>query len=216
MSFFKFLQGVGDKLGILETVSNLGTEPNVRIQTRVVTLQELTMEIKSGEVRALADSTAEFEVPFDAIFQTAGLSTNPQDWTVDRLKQLIATEPFQNKSQEEARRLVLDRLNAEGVPAEKVVRDAIARDQALDSFEAYARKRMQERAEACKRKQLEIELQIKNLHQEKADLEEKLKADEGKWHEWKKRKRACERDLASTASYIVDHPVITTDDDDAG
>ncbi len=213
MSFFKFLEGVGDRLGILETGSNPGATPHVRIQTRVVTLKELMIEIKSGEVRALADSPAELTVPFETIFETAGISSDPKEWTIDRLKQLIASELFQNKSREEVRRAVLDLLNAEGVPVEKVVKDAIARDQALDSFETHARKKMQERVDACKRRLLEIESQIKDFQQERAGLEERLKADEERWREWKKQKRACERELASAASYIVDHPVITTDDD---
>jgi hypothetical protein len=60
---------------------------------------------------------------------------------------------------------------------------------------------------------LEIESQVKHLQEEKSRLEEKLKADEVKWREWKENKRACERELASAVSYIIDHPVITEDDD---
>jgi hypothetical protein len=216
MSFFKFLQGVGDRLGILETVPDPDALPTVRIQTRVVTLRELTSEIRSSELSILADSPAELAVPFEKIFETAGISSDPGDWTIDRLKQLVATEPFKNKPLEEVRRSVLDRLNAEGVPAERIVKDAMARDQALDAFEASVREKMQERVAACRRTLLEIESQIRSLNEEKAELEEKLRADEEKWREWKRNKRACERELASAASYIVDHPVITTENDDAG
>ena len=41
-----------------------------------------------------------------------------------------------------------------------------------------------------------------------------MKADEEKWREWKKHKRARERELASMVGYIVDHPVITSDEED--
>jgi hypothetical protein len=51
------------------------------------------------------------------------------------------------------------------------------------------------------------------LEAERGTLEESLKAEEDKWREWKKKKRANERELASLASYIVDRPVITMDEE---
>ena len=212
MSIFKFLQGVGDKLGILETAP--GSTVPQRIQTRIVTLQELTIEIKSAEVQALAVSPVELAIPFEKIFETAGISSNPEEWTIDRLKQVVSSESFKDKPLEEVRKSVLGMLKAEGVPAEKIVKDAMARDHALDSFEAGMGEKMLDRANACKQRLLEIETQIKDLREESARLEEKLKTDEEQWREWRKNKRARERELASIASYIVDHPVITTDDED--
>jgi hypothetical protein len=214
MSIFKFLQGIGDRLGILEMTSG-GTVPQ-RIQTRIVTLRELTIEIRSAEVQALADSPVELEIPFEKIFDTAGISSDPQNWTIDRLKQVVSSEAFKNKPLEEARKSVLDMLKAEGVAAEEIVKDAIARDHALDSFEACMSEKMQDRTDACKKKLAEIEAQIKDLQEASARLEEKLKTDEERWREWRKSKRARERELASIASYIVDHPAITTDDEDTG
>jgi len=213
MSFVKFLQGVGDRLGILEAVSNPGDAAPVRIQTRIVTLRELTSEIDPGQVRALADSPAELAIPFDKIFETAGISSNPKDWTIERLRQVVASESLKNKPREEVQKSILNLLKAEGVPAESIVKDAMARDQALDSFEDFAREKVRERTDTCKRRLLEIETRIGDLQEERASLEARLKTDEEKWREWKKRKRAIEHDLASAASYIVDHPVITEGDD---
>jgi hypothetical protein len=213
MSFVKFLQGIGDRLGILETISVSSPTEAVRIQTRIVTLQELAGEIRSGEVCALADSPAELGISFDEIFKTAGIASNPEDWTIDRLKRLIAGAPFKNLAHEEIQKKVLDLLSSEGVSAEVIVKDAMARDQALDSFEACVSEKMRERREAYKKRSLEIELQINDLQAERARLGEQMERDEAAWREWKKLKRAHERELASLASYIIDHPVITTDDD---
>ncbi len=212
MSIFKFLQGVGDKLGILETAPG-GTVPQ-RIQTRIVTIQELTIEIKSAEVQALAGSPVELAIPFEKIFETAGIPSDPEEWTIDRLKQVVSSESFKDKPLEEIRKSVLGMLKAEGVPAEKIVKDAMARDHALDSFEASMSQKMLERTNTFKKRLLEIESQINDLREESAHLNENLKADEEQWREWRKSKRARERELASIASYIVDHPVITTDDED--
>jgi hypothetical protein len=215
MSFVEFLQGIGDRLGILEAVSSADAGQEIIIRTRIVTLQELASEIKCEEVHALADSPAELSIPFEKIYETAGISSNPKDWTIERLRQWIASEPFKNNAREEIQKAILNHLSSDGVPIETIVKDAIARDQALDSFEACIKEKMKHRRELCGRKMSEIEAQIKALQEQSLRLADKLEDDEKKWLEWRKQKRARERDLASVASYIVDHPIITTDDENA-
>jgi len=215
MSFLKFLEGIGGRLGILEAVSGGGSPQETRISTRMVTLEELASEIKSQEVHALAQSSAELSIPFERIYETAGISLNPEDWTIERLHQLIASEPFKNMAREEAQKAILNRLSADGAPIEKIIADAMARDRALDSFEASMSGKMRDRRELCRRNMSEIEARIKDLQKESLYMADKLKDDEQKWLEWKKQKRMRERDLASAASYIVDHPVITEDAENA-
>jgi hypothetical protein len=213
MTFFKLLQGIGDRLGILETTSNPESAPVSRIQTRSVSLRELASEIRSIEVRDLADGPAELMIPFEKIFEAAGISSKPENWTIDRLKGVVENESFKQKPREEVQRRVLELLASEGVSTEMLIKDAIARDQALDSFQSRADEKMHERRQSCKNRLLEIEQQIKDLEAERGTLEESLKAEEDKWREWKKKKRANERELASLASYIVDRPVITMDEE---
>lgn len=213
MTFFKLLQGIGDRLGILETTSNPESAPVSRIQTRSVSLRELASEIRSIEVRDLADGPAELMIPFEKIFEAAGISSKPENWTIDRLKGVVENESCKQKPREEVQRRVLELLASEGVSTEMLIKDAMARDQALDSFQSRADEKMHERRQSCKNRLLEIEQQIKDLEAERGTLEESLKAEEDKWREWKKKKRANERELASLASYIVDHPVITMDEE---
>jgi len=214
MSFVKFLQGIGDRLGILETVEGPGSPQAARIQTRSVSLRELASEIKTGEIRTLADSPAELSVPFDKIYETAGIPSNPQDWTIERLKQFLSSESMRNRSREEVQKTVLELLKSEGVPAEKIVKDAMARDQAMDSYEDFVREKMQARREMRKEKLLEIDCRIRDLQEESKTLGIALEADEEKWREWKTHKRARERELATLVGFIVDHDVITLDDKD--
>jgi hypothetical protein len=214
MSFIKLLQGIGDRLGILESVSPSESGPAKRIQTRTVSLRELESEIRSGEVRALADSPSELSIPFAEIFGAAGISSKPEDWTIERLMQVIASETGKQKPRDAVQKFVLDLLNSNGVSAEILIRDAIARDQALDAFEIRVNERMRERSLACRKRIVEIEAQVKSLREEASRIESDLRADEEKWHEWRRLKRSHERELASAASYIIDHPVITTDDEE--
>jgi hypothetical protein len=214
MSFVKFLQGIGDRLGILERVEVPGTPPTARIQTRSISLRELASAIKSDEIRTLADSPTELSVPFEKIYETAGISSNPQDWTIERLKQVLSGESLKNKPREEVQKSVLDLLNSEGVPVEKIVKDAVARDQALDSFETFVREKMQIRMETCKNRKMELESRIRDLQEENRALEKALKADEEKWREWRMQKRAREQELATLVGCVVDHIVITLDNED--
>jgi hypothetical protein len=215
MSIAKFLQEIGDRLGILESVSNPGATPPRRIQTRTVTIKELAGEIKSGEVHDLAASLEDSAIPFERIYEAAGISTKAGDWTINRLGQLIADEHSKKKSREEIQVAVLDALRSEGVPVETIVKDAIARDQALDSFEASAGDRIKDQVDTCKKWLLEIDTKIRNLQEESSALQEKMRANQERWRDWKKRKRESEREMASALGYIIDQPIVTTDDEGA-
>lgn len=214
MSFIEFLQGIGDKLGILETVKVPGATPQTRIQTRSVSLRELAIEIRAGEIRALADSPEELTVPAEKVFEAAGICLTPVSRTINKIKEIIESDACRGKPREAVQKAVLECLASEGIPAEILIKDAIARDQALDSFESRLQERMQNRRQSCRNRSLEIEQQIKSLQSEQASLEADLNTDEVRWHEWMKLKRAYERELATLAGYIVDHPVITTDSED--
>jgi hypothetical protein len=213
MSFFKFLQGIGGRLGVLEAVACPETKTEIRIQTRMVTLKELECEIESQAVCMLAKSPEELSMPFESIFKTAGVSSKPEDWTIERLRQMIASEPLAGKPREELQEILLRQLLAEGVLIENIIKDAVARDHALDSFEACMSGKMNDLRDWCNDQLAEIEKHIQDLQQKRQQLEDQMAKDEQAWKEWRKRKHECERGMASAASYIVDRPVITTDDE---
>lgn len=212
MGFLKFLRGIGDRIGILETVCEPGQERVTVIRTRTVTLRELEVEVRSPEVRALAESPSEIAVPMEKIFETAGIAPNPRGWSVDKLIELTQSEAVRGKPKEEARRAVLEAISAAGVAAEDIVKDAMARDRALDAFEESGALKLREHAAAGERKLREIEARIEALRDESARLREKLKEDEKAWNEWRRGKRAYEKEMAAAVSYVVDKPSITTDE----
>lgn len=213
MGFFRFIRVIGDRIGILETVCKPGSKNVTVIRTRTVTLSELEVEVRSPEVRALAESPSEVAVPLEKIFETAGIAPNPLGWSVDKLKELIQSEPFKGKPKGEIQKSVLEAMNSAGVTAGDIVKDAVARDRALDAYEESGGNRIRERVAACKKRQEEIESGIEKLHRESAALKETMQAEEQRWQEWRRKKRAYEKDLAATIGYIVDKPSITTDDD---
>lgn len=213
MSLLELLQGLGGRLGILEMTGEPSSPATMKMQTRSVTLAELTSEVRSKEIRALAELPAELAVPFDKIIEAAGIKPQANGWNIERLRQLLHTDAFKGKDHDEVQRAVLNVLHTGNVDVQALVKDAMARDQALDSYEAAVRNKMDERIAAHQRKIGEIQSRIAVLQGELASEKDKTEVDEAKWREWKKLKRAQEQDLARTISYLIDKQVVSIDEE---
>jgi hypothetical protein len=214
MRLVELLESLGDKLGILEKAERNAAHTAWKIQTRTVTLAELTSEIRAKEVQALADLPAELSVPFEKIMEAAGITPGPGGWTIERLRELLLTDDVKKLSREEAQKRILGVLASEKVSAEDLVKDAISRDRAMDAFEKTARRKMEDRLAARERQIAEADAKIKEIERERARPLEQLSSDRERWREWRSRKRGQERDLAWCVGYLIDHQVITTDDND--
>jgi hypothetical protein len=213
MGMMELLQTLGDKLGILEVARGQTTQSPAKIRTRTVTLAELTTVIRSEEVKALADQPAELTLPFDNIFEKAGLKIGTAVWTVEKLRQVLQSEEFSGLEREALQKRILEDLRAANVSAEDIVKDAIARDKVLDSFESYARKKMEDRRAAQERKISELEEKVRQLQGELSQVQEKRKTDEQTWGDWRRKKKANEQDMAWAIGFLIDHPVITITDE---
>ena len=207
------IQSVGGRLGIIEKpeAGKAAAQP-AKIQTRSVTLEQLKTEIRAEEVRALAEAPAELTVPFEKIYETAGLPKLSSGWSIDRLRQLLEMESFKGQPREAMQSRILETLSKDRVDAEDLVKDAVARDQALDAFEKFAERKMRDRLALHERELSEVEAKIAELHKESSRLRQLAEADGRSWGDWLKRKRAHERELARVVSHLVDRPVITTDE----
>src|SRR4030095_11575481 len=105
MNLLGMLRKLGDRLGIIEVSPELPpSAAPVKIQTRTVTLSELTMTIQVTNVRSLAESPAELLISFEDVFKTAGIVTPPGGWTIERLCELLNTETFRKLDRSAAQR----------------------------------------------------------------------------------------------------------------
>ena len=96
-------------------------------------------------------------------------------------------------------RLQIGRRLQGKVDAADLIKDAVARDQALDAYQDFmARKR---------------EPRIRALEDQRKRLEQEIAAEEESWREWRRRKRAREHEMAHAVGYLIDGPVITTDEE---
>jgi hypothetical protein len=135
VSLLEKLRDVGSKLRIFEAHPAATASKPAKIKTRSLTLAELTTEIRSEEVRALAELPAELSVSFEKIYEAAGIRPPAHGWDARRLAAAAQTDAIRKQERALAQRSLLGLLAAEKVPVEELVREVIARDQALDAFE---------------------------------------------------------------------------------
>jgi len=196
MYLIDMLRKLGDRLGIIEMApASAKLQGPVKIQTRTVTLTELITSIRVTELRELAGMPSELSVPFEEVFRAAGIPGSPQSWTIERLEEFLKGDAIRKLGREQAQHETLRMLAEGGVDSSDIVRDAVARDQALDAFEDSITAKRREWLEA---KRLEIR-----------QVEEEIASEEKAWSEWKKRKRQREKDMAQAVSYLIDKPVIS-------
>jgi hypothetical protein len=205
MGLLDQLRAVSEKIGLLEARSPSKSAKPAKIQTRSVTLAELTTEVRSEEIRALAELPAELSVDFDRVFDAAGIKSAPGAWNAERLKQVLRTDAIKKLERKTAQTAVLNLLALDKVPVEDVVKDVIARDQALDAFEAFVRRKLEDRRAARER-------QIEDLEEQRKHLLAENEEDAARWQKWLESKRATERELAWSVGYLIDRPVVTIDE----
>jgi hypothetical protein len=200
MDLLAMLRRFGDRIGIIE-MKPASSQPSApaKIQTRSVTLGELATTIQTTQVRELADLPAELSVSLEDIFKAAGIRPTATGWTVERLHQFLNSDPIRGMDRSAAQAEALRMLAAEKVEVEDLVKDAVSRDQALDAYEdSIARTREQ---------------RIRSLEDQRKRIEQQIVAEENRWLEWRKQKRRRERELAYAVGYLIDRPVITTDEE---
>jgi len=203
MHLFEKLRKIGGKLGLLEVQAAAPNAPP-KIVTRAVNLDELAAQVRADEVRTLAEQ-GEALPELAAVFQAAGVKPASHGWTMERVRQLVASdERFRGMNGEALQKALLGHLMNVGANIEDLVRDAVARDEALDAFEARAAEKLDARRLVRERRLVELEAQVAALRQES-------ETDDRRWKEWKDGKVAYEKELARLVALFVDKPLITTE-----
>src|SRR5215213_788728 len=99
MGLLDTLRTIAAKLRIIhvapagEVAAGAG-KPIDKIPTRSITLAELISEIRSEEVRSLADAPAELTVALEKVCETAGVKPLGNGWTIDKLRDTLRTDKF--------------------------------------------------------------------------------------------------------------------------
>lgn len=210
MGLMEWMQELGGKLRIIQFDSAGDCQPSI-IKTKSVSLKQLASEVRGEELRALAELPAELSLDFEKVMETAGIKLPSHGWSVCKLWQLLDTPQYGSMDRVAIQRAILGLLESQKVSAEELIREAIGRDQALDAFEEFARKKMEVRDEVRARTVAQLQSQIKALQSQCEQLAQEKIQDREHWRAWHRRKTDYEKRLAHAMGYLLDKPIITED-----
>jgi len=212
MGLVSWLTSVGGKLKIVTTSPAQVDSAPARMTMQSVSLKDLMTEVQAEEIRALAQLPAELSIAFDKVFEAAGVKPPTHGWTIGKLQELLKTEQYKSMDRPAAQNAVMGVLQAQKAAVEDLIKDAIARDQALDAFEGFARKKMDVRNEARQSKITEIRSQIADLQAQCQAMDEETRLDREHWRKWHQGKAAFEKEMAWALGYLLDKQIVTVDE----
>jgi len=105
-------------------------------------------------------------LPIEDIYRTSGIRNPRKDYGINKVVEMLRSEHVRDLPSEMKRAAVLMALDAAGIPVEEVLRDAKARQDALDSYEAERKKQMEAEWARKAKENAEImaELESAKLH----------------------------------------------------
>jgi len=213
MPLLQWLKDVGGRLGVIRIVSTSAPSAPDRLPTRTVTLQELMGEVRAEEIRALADSPSDLLASPEQIFAASGVATPPHGWTVERLAEFLRTADRAAMPREPLQRLIVETLAKDSANAGDIVKDAVARDHALDTFELFVRERLDRRREARLRRRAGLDDRLRELKAALDHLDAEARDEESRWRTWHRRKVETEKTMSWAVSFLVEDPVVSIDND---
>jgi hypothetical protein len=169
-----------------------------------------TASVKTKPPRALS-------YDFDKVYEAARVAPPAHGWTIERVIKLLRTEQFKSMPPETVKQSLLGMLAAENVPAVDIVKDAIARDKAIDAFELHLRGKMKERQKQYQQQVENNRREIEALKAAMGDLDRQINEAETASRQeeidllnWlDTAKRAKEEDLARAVTFLTAEPVIS-------
>lgn len=214
MSLLDRIYDIGGRLWIVQVASTPEPSMPKKISTKSYTLAQLMSEIANRDIQALAALPAELSIPFGEIFDAAGVIRHNHGWDVERLHGLLDDEPYSALAGDDLSQAVLECFGKDSASTEDLVKDAVGRDQAIDAFEEFARDKMNVRADARRRRLVELRAEIAGLEDEARRLEDETVTDRQQWRAWHLKKTDYEKMMARALSCLLDTPIVTLDPDD--
>jgi hypothetical protein len=203
MGLLSTLQALGTRLKLIEHSSEEAKSAK-KIATRSVTLKELMVEVDRNTVAALAQGLSQVCVPLEKVFESAGIKPHPKGWNIDRLLQVLGTDAYRAMDRKAIQKAILAQLAAEGVSVDELMKDAISRDQALDTFEASAKVKARDVSSARGTKISQLESQRDKIAAEVARLKAEDNADGRRLVEWHSMKSEYEKQLSWAVGFLTE------------
>jgi hypothetical protein len=146
---------------------------------------------------------SELVVDFDQIFAALKIPTPEHGWTVEKVQKALASPHFTTLDDATRKAALLAMLGASNAPASDIVDDAIRRDQGLDAYERFARKKQQERLAGITERIAQEEARIGEAQRAIAELKQTVSKEEAAFRTWLARKTAKEEELAGVVALLT-------------
>lgn len=208
MKVLELLKKLALNARIIKLMDEADNEKPTCIEALTVSLPDLINK-KHAEDLAKNSSVPETRIPFDEIFAACKITAPAHGWTVDKVKQFLASEPNRNSDQGALKKALLDTLMSNNVPPQDIIKDAVSRDKALDMYEQFICNKIRERADAMDRK---ISALKEQMEEAKAAIDrlESAKAEEDRiFQQWVIKKVAMEEAMVSAVSLLTSDDVIS-------
>ena len=157
---------------------------------------------------ALTRSSVPLDVAeWSAVYREAGVHPPPHGYGVDRVGEMLETKRFGSLDRDTKRKAVLAALDAAGVSIRDVVQDAVARDHALDAFETFKQREVEEMRVRTEGRIQTIQQELETVLRDSTAELERLKrgAEESvrAFAQFQERKRTEEKRLREFLSHFV-------------
>ena len=157
---------------------------------------------------ALTRSSVPLDVAeWSAVYREAGVHPPPHGYGVDRVGEMLETKRFGSLDRDTKRKAVLAALDAASVSIRDVVQDAVARDHALDAFETFKQREVEEMRVRTEGRiqtiQQELETVLRDSNAELERLKRGAEESVRAFAQFQERKRSEEKRLREFLSHFV-------------
>ncbi len=167
------------------------------------------------------DGDASFTTPitsdadFSDIYASAQIATPAHGYTVLKVADMLQSEHLRALPPDVKRKSILVALDAAGVPVDDIVRDAVTRDRALDTYERVLEQHLEEvrSAKAAENQQLEAEMArvMAELRGRIDENNQQVSREQDELQAWRVRKQREETTIAEAVSpFVSENPITTT------
>ena len=175
MKVLELLKKAGSKTGLLHIEEQVQTFEIKIVERRIISLKELQSE---SEHTDLTKSPPELTVSFDRVFEAMNLPAPEHGFTIERICEMLDSQEIKSKPRKEAAEAILVALGQNQVKPEDIVKDAVARDKALDSYEDFVDKKILDRAKQRKSAAADLKHKIQEHEEQIHKLETAQARDE--------------------------------------
>ncbi|HEY7370267.1 MAG TPA: hypothetical protein VIA29_10300 [Thermoanaerobaculia bacterium] len=174
-----------------------------------------TLRVADDDLARAQGSSGDAIPDFAAIYKAAGIADPRHGFGAYKVLEILSSPEFAGLDAR-ARASTLSgflKMNPSGpVPIREVIQDAVQRDQALDRFEEFLRKKLESRAEEVRAENARLQAEMDALarkNRERMEASEKaIESERRRFADWQGRKQAEEEKLyRAVEPFVENNPV---------